>query len=152
MGLRRPGSTRTAGSWRTGGSIGGGIMLSPDQIDQEDGESESGSDTEDKGDDGETKAEEVPLPESPLKMHISPATPLSILTDLPVGVETGGGRTSDEAPPTAIPGRTSLDHGDETEKESDGGHGDELKGKESEKANGKKKVDVISAALDSLPE
>lgn len=152
MGLRRPGSTRTAGSWRTGASIGGGIMLDPNQIEPFDGESGTESDTEDKEDGADTKAEEVPLPESPVKTHISPATPLSIQTDLPVGAEAGGGRTSDEAPSTAVPGRASLDHGDETEKESDGGHGEEPKGKESEKANGKKKVDVISAALDSLPE
>jgi hypothetical protein len=131
-------------------------------LDQHQDDSGSGSDTEDKADGEEdedfVKAEEVPLPESPVKTHISPATPWSIQTDLPVANEVGGGRTSDEAPPTAVPGRVSLDNGDETEKESNDGHEREVEEghakevKESEVAAGKKKVDVISAALDSLPE
>ncbi|KAG9097555.1 hypothetical protein FRC06_007435 [Ceratobasidium sp. 370] len=159
VGLRRPGSTRTAGSWRTGGgSIGGGILL-----DQQREDYGYGSDAEDKedGEDGDyIKAENVPLPESPTKVHLSPATPLSIQTDLPVVVEAGGPRTSDEGQETAVPGRKSLEHGDETEKESNDGH--ESPPKESEtgpsigvKVNGNapgKKVDVIGAALDSLPE
>ncbi|KAG8702245.1 hypothetical protein FRC08_003609 [Ceratobasidium sp. 394] len=158
VGLRRPGSTRTAGSWRTGGSIGGGIIL-----DQQREDYGYGSDAEDKEDceDGDyVKAENVPLPESPAKAHVSPATPLSIQTDLPVGVEAGGARTSDEGLETAVPGRKSLEHGDETEKESNDGHESLLKANEAGlgdgvKVNGNapgKKVDVISAALDSLPE
>ncbi|CAE6425461.1 unnamed protein product [Rhizoctonia solani] len=149
VGTRRPASFRTAGSWRTGGSIGGGIVLDPDHIERENSESESES--EDRSTtgisanrrDSEPKPEEVPLPESPFKAHVSPITPLSILTDLPVTVGKGGGLASDDGLSTAIPGRTSIDGGDETERESNGGHGD---------SDGKKKVDVISAALDSLPE
>ncbi|KAF8762006.1 hypothetical protein RHS01_00722 [Rhizoctonia solani] len=153
VGTRRPASFRTGGSWRTGGSIGGGIVLDPDHIEREnsESESESESDSEDRsttgiGDnrrDSEPKPEQVPLPESPLKAHVSPITPLSILTDLPVTAGKGGGLASDDALSTAIPGRASIDGGDETEKESNSGHGD---------TEGKKKVDVISAALDSLPE
>ncbi|KAG8744909.1 hypothetical protein FRC10_009279 [Ceratobasidium sp. 414] len=135
VGLRRPGSTRTAGSWRTGGSIGGGIML-----DQQREDYGYGSDAEDKdGEDGDyVKAENVPLPESPAKAHISPATPLSIQTDLPVAVEAGGARTSDEGLETAVPGRKSLEHGDETEKESNDGHGSPLKESGAGSSNGVK--------------
>jgi len=122
-----------------------------------------GSDAEEKedGEDGDyVKAGSVPLPESPVKAHISPATSLSIQTDLPVAVEASGARTSDEGPETAVPGRKSLEHGDETEKESSDGHGPPLKESEgglsgSMKVNGNapgKKVDVVSAALDLLPE
>jgi hypothetical protein len=156
VGIRRPGSSRTAGSWRTGGSIGG-LLLDPDYIGQH-GDSGSDSESEDRMttgpnptvDGARLKPEEVPLPESPMKTYISPATPLSILTDLPMAMEKGGGRTSDDGPSTAIPGRTSLDVGDETEKESNGGH--DQSGDSNEKVNGKKKVDIVSAALDSLPE
>jgi hypothetical protein len=149
VGTRRPSSFRTAGSWRTGGSIGGGIFLDPDHIEREDSESESESDdrstTAIRGNrrDSEPKPEEVPLPESPLKAHVSPITPLSILTDLPTTTGKGDGLASDDGLSTAIPGRTSIDGGDETERESNGGHSD---------SDRKKKVDVISAALDSLPE
>ncbi|QRV76485.1 hypothetical protein RhiJN_04500 [Ceratobasidium sp. AG-Ba] len=148
VGLRRPGSTRTAGSWRTGGSIGGGIMLDQQRV-----EDEYCSDEEDKHgeDDADSlKAENVPLPESPIKGHVGATTPLSIQTDLPVTVEANGARTSDDGPSTAVPGRKSLENGDETEKESNDGHvtpeaeeGNPVKGK---------KVDVVNAALSSLPE
>lgn len=142
MGLRRPGSTRTAGSWRTGGSIGGGIVL--DQ--QRGGEDEYGSDEEDKADGDGTdslKAENVPLPESPVKTHISPATPLSIQTDLPVAAEPA--RTSDDGPETAVPGRKSLENGDETEKESNDGH--VMLEAEQNSGLGAKKVDRRCAQL-----
>ncbi|KAG8716116.1 hypothetical protein FRC11_009165 [Ceratobasidium sp. 423] len=153
VGNRRPASFRTAGSWRTGGSIGGGIILDPDHIERDDSGSESESEDGPvtgvgvNGHGSEPKPEDVPLPESPFKSHISPLTPLSILTDLPVTTEKIEGRTSDDDPSTAIPGRTSIDVGDETERESSGGHSDT-----GGKANGKKKVDVINAALNSLPE
>ncbi|KAJ1311384.1 hypothetical protein OPQ81_009877 [Rhizoctonia solani] len=152
VGTRRPASFRTAGSWRTGGSIGGGIILDPDHIQRDDSESESESENEPttggdtNGHGSEHKPEEIPLPESPLKAHVSPITPLSILTDLPV-TEKGGGLTSDDGPSTAIPGRTSIDAGDDTERESNDGRGDA-----DAKVNGKKKVDVIGATLNSLPE
>lgn len=115
---------------------------------------DSGSESEDRlttgpDDVSETKPEDVPLPESPIKSHISPLTPLSILTDLPVGVEKDGERTMDDGPSTAVPGRSSMDAGDETEKESTDGHAQR---KDDGRLNGKKKTDVVSAALDSLPE
>ncbi|KAB5593417.1 hypothetical protein CTheo_3155 [Ceratobasidium theobromae] len=150
VGLRRPGSSRTGGSWRTGGSIvGGGITPDPDHIECSD--SGSDSESEDRLTTGpDSKPEEVPLPGSPVKNQTSLATPLSILTDLPVTAEKDGRRTSDDGPSTAVPGRTSLDIGDETEKESSDGHGQGDGG--NGKVNGKKKVDVVSTALDSLPE
>ncbi|EUC66762.1 hypothetical protein RSOL_508730, partial [Rhizoctonia solani AG-3 Rhs1AP] len=148
VGSRRPASFRTGGSWRTGGSIAGGIFLDPDHIERDDSGSESEPEDKPIGVGSNTHSpEQIPLPESPLRLHVSPITPLSILTDLPVAIERGEGRTSDDGPATAVPGRSSIDAGDETEKESNGGH-DDTDGK----ANGKKKVDVISAALDSLPE
>ncbi|KAH7344944.1 hypothetical protein B0J17DRAFT_624208 [Rhizoctonia solani] len=147
VGNRRPASFRTGGSWRTG-SIGGGIILDPDHIERDDSGSESDSE-ETPVDVGasEPKPQEIPLPESPLKAHVSPLTPLSILTDLPVATEKSEEPTSDDGPSTAIPGRTSIDAGEETERESSVGHGDT-----DGKVTGKKKVDVISAALGSLPE
>lgn len=150
VGMRRPGS-RTAGSWRTGGSIGGGFVLDPDHMEQP---GDSGSESEDRlttgpDDISEMKPEDVPLPESPIKAHVSPLTPLSILTDLPVAVVKGGEQTADDGPSTAVPGRSSMDAGDETEKESIDGHAQRS---DDGRVNGKKKVDVVSAALDSLPE
>ncbi|KAG8770104.1 hypothetical protein FRC12_004515 [Ceratobasidium sp. 428] len=156
VGLRRPGSTRTAGSWRTGGSIGG-LML--DQQRGEDGYDDSDTEEKEDGEGGAdyVKAENVPLPDSPVKAYISPATPLSIQTGLPVAVEADGARTSDDGPETAVPGRKSLENGDETEKESNDGHEFPFKEPEAGPSNNvkgntpSKKVDAISAALDVLP-
>ncbi|KAG8693088.1 hypothetical protein FRC09_010750 [Ceratobasidium sp. 395] len=93
----------------------------------------------------------------PRTAYISPATPLSIQTGLPVAVEADGARTSDDGPETAVPGRKSLENGDETEKESNDGHEFPFKEPEAGPSNNvkgntpSKKVDAISAALDVLP-